>query len=173
MSANNLGQFANAMAAKLQAFVEHLQIATKQRTQEEAEQKWQEEEAERKWVEEEKRRQEEEERWRLKEEERRVVAEVERRAQEVNARQVWMWKEADRLVSMLVSPVGMADKEMVEATTNKEVRKVRKMRKGKTRERKVAVVRKRKRLSEMGPVLKKRARYAETNGESSTKVFDL
>ena len=44
MSANNLGQFANTMAAELQAFAEHLQIATEQRAQEEAEQKWVEEE---------------------------------------------------------------------------------------------------------------------------------
>ena len=175
--------FANASAADLEEQVRKLQAIAAERAREEAERKrLEEEEAERRRVEEERRRREEERRRREEEEqrrqeeeeekERRLMVEAEKRAQEANARRVRIRKEADRLASTSESPAGMADAEMAEATTDEEVRKVRKTRKGKTRERKVAVVRKRKRLLETGPVPKKRAGYAETDGESSAKVFD-
>jgi hypothetical protein len=100
------------------------------------------------------------------------MVEAEKRAQEANARRVRIRKEADRLASTSESPAGMADAEMAEATTDEEVRRTKKTRRGKTKERRVTVVRKRKRISETGPVPKKRAGYAETDGESSAKVFD-
>ena len=101
------------------------------------------------------------------------MVEAEKRAQEANARRVRIRKEADRLASTSESPAGMADAEMAEATTNEEVRRMKKTRRGKMKERRVTVVRKRKSISETGPVPKKRAGYAETDGESSAKVFDL